>query len=91
MFDNSKTKVETGIPPRSLSPLHQIKAGVTVRIRELCSTPEVSLRLREIGLCEGQIIRLIASHTNIICQVCNARLALNSALARMILVESFSD
>ncbi len=70
-----------------LSPLHQIKAGRTVRIRELCGSPEQSCRLRELGLGEGQIIRLIASHTNIICQVCQARLALNAALARMILVE----
>jgi Fe2+ transport system protein FeoA len=77
--------------PPDLSPLHQIKAGKTVRIRELCATPETSCRLREIGLHEGQIIRLIASHTNIICQVCNARVALNAALAGMILVESFVD
>jgi Fe2+ transport system protein FeoA len=77
--------------PTPLSPLHQIKAGKTVRIRELCATPETSCRLREIGLHEGQIIRLIASHTNIICQVCNARLALNAGLAGMILVEAFVD
>jgi len=71
----------------ALAPLHQVKAGKAVRIRELCSTPEVSCRLRELGLGEGQIVRLIASHTNIICQVCQARMALNAALARVILVE----
>ena len=42
----------------TLSPLHQIKAGRTVRIRELCGSPEQSCRLRELGLGEGQIIRL---------------------------------
>ena len=71
-----------------LSPLHQVAEGMAVRIRELSATPEVTCRLREIGLCEGQTIRLIARHTNIICQVCNARLALNSQLAGMILVEA---
>jgi len=71
-----------------LSPLHQVKEGREVRIRELSAPPEVTCRLREIGLCEGQIIRLVSRQSNIICQVCNARLALNSQLAGMILVEA---
>jgi Fe2+ transport system protein FeoA len=79
------------LPPASLSPLHQIKAGKSVRIRELCGSPEISCRLRELGIHEGQIIRLIACHANIICQVCNARLALNAALAQLIMVESLVD
>ncbi len=78
---------ETSPPIAFLSPLHQVKAGKAVRIRELCGTPEVACRLREVGLGEGQIIRLIASHTNIICQVCQARMALNATLARLIMVE----
>jgi len=81
----------SGLPQVSLLPLHQIKAGRTVRIREICGSPEVSCRLREIGLHEGQIIRLIACHSNIICQVCNARLALNAMLAKLIMVESLVD
>jgi Fe2+ transport system protein FeoA len=74
--------------PVALSPLPHVKAGCTVRIRELCASPEVSCRLREIGLGEGQIIKLVACSTNIICQVCNARLTLNAKLAQMILVEA---
>lgn len=73
-----------------LSPLLQVAEGREVRIRELAASPEITCRLREIGLCEGQIIRLIARHSNIICQVCNARLALNAQLAGMILVESLA-
>jgi Fe2+ transport system protein FeoA len=76
---------------RGLSPLHQVAVGREVRIRELSATPEVTCRLREIGLCEGQIVRLISRHSNIICQVCNARLALNSQLAGMILVEALAE
>jgi Fe2+ transport system protein FeoA len=68
-------------------PLNRVKAGVAVRIKQLCATPELQNRLREIGLCEDQVIRLITSQTNFICQVCNARLALSEQLARLILVE----
>ena len=70
-----------------LCPLSRVKAGVAVRIKQLCASPEVSQRLREIGFGEEQIIKLITSQTNIICQVCNARLAISAHLAQAILVE----
>jgi Fe2+ transport system protein FeoA len=44
-------------------------------------------RLRELGFCEDQIIKLLTSQTNFICQVCNARLAISEQLARIIMVE----
>jgi ferrous iron transport protein A len=68
-------------------PLNAVKAGVQVRIRRLCAAPEMQDRLREIGLCEDQVIRLLTSQTNFICQVCNARLAISEQVARLILVE----
>jgi Fe2+ transport system protein FeoA len=67
-------------------PLSRVKAGVAVRIKQLCASPETQARLREIGLGEDQIIRLLTSHTNFICQVCNARLAISEKLAQAILV-----
>ena len=70
-----------------LCPLNRVKAGVEVRIKQLCASPEVAARLREIGFGEQQIIRLITSQANIICQVCNARLAISARLAQAILVE----
>jgi ferrous iron transport protein A len=70
-----------------LCPLNRVEAGVAVRIRRLCAAPEVQHRLREIGLGEDQIIRLITGRTNFICQVCNARLAISEQLARLVLVE----
>ena len=70
-----------------LCPLNRVQTGVAVRIRQLCAAPDVQNRLREIGLCEDQIIRLVSSHTSFICQVCNARLAISEQLARLILVE----
>ena len=68
-------------------PLSCVRAGVAVRIKQLCAAPEVQDRLREIGFCEDQIIRLLSSRTNFICQVCNTRLAISEQLARLIIVE----
>lgn len=68
-------------------PLSRVKAGVAVRIKQLCASPELQNRLRELGLCEDQIIKLLTSQTNFICQVCNARLAISQQLAQLILVE----
>ena len=68
-------------------PLNRVQADVAVRIRQLCAAPEVQNRLREIGLCEDQIVRLVTSRNNFICQICNARFAISEELARLILVE----
>ena len=68
-------------------PLSRVKAGVAVRIKQLCASPEVQNRLRELGLCEDQVVKLLTSQTNFICQVCNARLAISEQLAQLILVE----
>jgi Fe2+ transport system protein FeoA len=71
----------------SLCPLNRVKAGVAVRIKQLCAAPEVASRLREIGFGEEQIIKLVTGHANIICLVCNARMAISAQLAQAILVE----
>ena len=77
-----------GNEPRcELCPLSRVKAGVAVRIKQLCAAPELQNRLRELGLGEEQIIKLLTSQTNFICQVCNARLAISQQLAQLILVE----
>ena len=60
---------------------------MAVRSKQLCAAPEVQSRLREIGFCEDQIVKLVTSRNNFICQVCNARLAISEQLARLILVE----
>ena len=74
-------------PACSVCPLTRVRAGMTVRVRQLCAGPETQNRLREIGLGEDQIIRLVTSQTNFICQVCNSRLAISEQLAKLILVE----
>ena len=77
-----------GAEPRcELCPLTRVQTGVAVRIRQLCANPELQTRLRELGLCEDQVVRLVTNRTSFICQVCNTRLALSEQLASLILVE----
>ena len=72
-------------------PLSRVQAGVAVRIKQLCAAPEVQERLREIGFCEDQVIKLLTGRNNFICQVCNARLAISEQLAQLILVEPLTQ
>jgi len=60
---------------------------MVVRVKKLCAPPEMTRRLREIGFGEQQVIKLLVSQSNLICQVCDARMALSAQLAQMILVE----
>lgn len=45
-------------------------------------------RLRELGFCEQQRIKLLSKHSNLICLVCDARLGISEKLAETILVEA---
>jgi Fe2+ transport system protein FeoA len=74
-------------PQPFLCPLSHVNTGVAVRIKQLSATPELTHRLREMGFCEEQKIKLLSRHSNLICQVCNARLGISSRLADKILVE----
>ncbi|HHY84940.1 MAG TPA: ferrous iron transport protein A [Verrucomicrobia bacterium] len=69
-------------------PLSRVKAGTVVCIRQLASSPELQTRLRELGFCEDPQIKLLSHESNIICQVCNARLGISRQLAETILVEA---
>lgn len=68
-------------------PLDQVQPGTVCRIRQLLASPDLSQRLREMGLCEDQKVRLLSQQTTMICQVCNARLGISQQLAKAILVE----
>ena len=69
-------------------PLSQVKAGSIVCIKQLDAAPEVTHRLRELGLREEQRIRLVSRQSTYICQVCNARLGISEQLADNILVQT---
>ena len=69
-------------------PLSRVQAGTVVCIKQLSTAPEVTDRLREMGFCEEQKIKLLTRKSNFICQVCNARLAISGKLADSIMVEA---
>ena len=69
-------------------PLSRVKAGAVVCIKHLSTAPEVTNRLRELGFCEDQRIKLLTRQSNYICQVCNARLAISEKLADSIMVQA---
>jgi len=69
-------------------PLSRVQAGTTVCIRHLSTAPELKDRLREMGLCEDQQIKVVACKSTFICQVCNARFGISEKLADAIFVEA---
>ena len=72
----------------NLCPLSRVEAGTVVCIKKLSTAPEITDRLRELGLCEEQKIKLVARESNFICQVCNARLGISEEIAESIFVEA---
>lgn len=60
--------------------------GREVRIRGLQSSPEISLRLREMGFCEDAVIRLVTTGGNVICEICHSRYGLKREIANNIFV-----
>ena len=67
--------------------MNELKAGASGRIKQLSAAPDVTLRLRELGFCEEQEVKLVSQHANVICQICNSRLGISRQLAETILVE----
>ena len=82
---------ERGCPQPYVCPLSRVIAGTAVRIKRVSGSPEMTHRLRELGLCEEQKIKLLSRQPNLICLVCNARLAISPELADTILVETLSS
>jgi len=74
-------------PDPFVCPLSRVVAGTAVRIKRVDAPPEVTVRLRELGFCEQQRIKLLSRHPNLICLVCNAPLGISPELADNILVE----
>lgn len=83
----SQNSCPANCPEPALYPLSQVRAGTAVRIKQLSASPEISHRLREMGFCEEQRIRLLSRSSHLICQVCNARLGISPQLAATIMVE----
>ncbi|MGC8887828.1 MAG: FeoA family protein [Verrucomicrobiia bacterium] len=74
-------------PGKGVCPLSEVKEGTVVKIKQLLACPEMCQRLREMGLCEEQQIRLLLKESNLICQLRNMRLGLSADLADFVIVE----
>jgi Fe2+ transport system protein FeoA len=71
-------------------PLSSVRAGTVVCIKQLSASADVKDRLREMGFCEEQQIKLLSRDGNIICLVCNSRLGISTKLADTIMVSPLS-
>ncbi len=70
-------------------PLSEAPIGKKVRIRRLSTGPELSRRLRELGLCEHALIScVLKGHGNVICAVQNTRIGIDRHLASKIVVST---
>lgn len=78
-------------PSPDVCPLNEIRAGASARIRFIDTPPELAVRLREMGFCEDQQVRMISQHHSVICQVCNMRVGISNQIAERILVERISS
>ena len=64
--------------------------GKRLYVQHLTSYPDIRLRLRELGFCENAMIRCLArNNVCLICEVCNTRIGLNTAVASKIFVSRF--
>jgi high-affinity iron transporter len=69
-------------------PLSRVPVGATVCIKSLAASPEIREKLRALGLCEKQEVKLLSRAGHFTCEVCDAKLDLNEELAEAILVET---
>jgi len=67
--------------------LNHLPIGASGRICELAGDAGVCSRLRELGFCESAVIEKVAGQGTLLCQVCNARIALSERAAEHIIVE----
>jgi ferrous iron transport protein A len=82
-------------PPKKaearLLSLTQAPAGCKLRLHSLQAAPVFCQRLREMGFCESAaIVKVSSGKAALICQICNARVALSHEVARHILVEPWT-
>jgi len=72
---------------RSSVSLLDAPIGKNMFVRSLTSYPDICVRLRELGFCENAAVRCITrNNVCLICEVCNTRIGLNTAVAGTIFV-----
>jgi len=69
-------------------PLTQADHGCDLEITGYCQFACGTLRLAELGLCPGRVIRVLSGRDPVICQVANGRVGLSREVADDILVRT---
>lgn len=87
----AKLQIRTGgTATATRCPLGQCAPGSLVVVVQLDCAPADARRLRPLGVFEGAYVRVVGGHHGTILDVRGARLALDSDLARTIIVEPVS-
>ena len=61
--------------------------GATVCVKSLSASPEICAKLRALGICEKQEVKLLSRDGNFTCEVCDEKFDLNAEQAEAVLVE----
>lgn len=69
-------------------PLTQAQTGCDLEIAGFCPAACSALRLAELGLCPGRIVRVLFGQDPVICEVADGRVGLSRQLAGEILVRA---
>ncbi|MCX6150957.1 MAG: FeoA domain-containing protein [Ignavibacteriales bacterium] len=74
---------------RKKKKLSEVKTGTDFFINEIQSSPEICLRLRELGFTENAVIRnIVNGSSQLICEVHNTRIGIHHRIAKDIIVSS---
>jgi high-affinity iron transporter len=75
----------------AMCPLARVSVGAVVCIKRLSESPEVCARLRQMGFCEEQKVKLLSLRPELVCQLRPAHcLNISKELAEGILVQTLS-
>jgi Fe2+ transport system protein FeoA len=83
----SSISTVAGASDRCLVSLNEVVPGALVRVKRLLAEPTIGQRLREMGIREDQVLRLLHRNGNLVCQVNQTRMGLSGKIAERIWVE----
>jgi len=70
-----------------MTTLNNLLTGRSGRIRRLDGAADACNRLRELGLAENSVVRLLQAGSPVLCQVQHARIGISAELAVQVVVE----
>ena len=90
-------KTAVGVPAAAecgdlaMCPLARVSVGAVVCIKRLSDSPEICARLRQMGFCEEQKVKLLSLQPELVCQLRPAHcLNISKELAEGVIVQTLS-